>query len=492
MFSSKLLVCLSAFSVVTAGYAAEPSGANRYNVLFIAVDDLRDDLNCFGSDWVESPNIDRLANNGLSFTNHHVQVATCGASRFAMLTGLSPATSKMQGNNAFKTLARESDRAQTLPEVFRRSGYKTASIGKVSHSTDGKEFAYNGKGDGRDELPNAWDELPTEYGEWQRGWGLMFGYHGGVHREDGSGHKDLMEFVAEEDSELPDGLIADVAIKQLQKWKDERFFIGVGFIKPHLPFVATKGDWDAFKDKDIPLAPRQEHTDANYWHKSHEFFKYDAPYDDENPLSEENQLMNRRAYYACVRYVDRQIGRVLNELETLGLADETIVVLWGDHGWCLGDLQMWGKHSPYEEANRSPLIVRVPGYDSKVIDSPVETIDIFPSLLELCQPKDTATARPLDGVSFAQSAKTGKASRELAISYWARSISVRDDSFRLILDRDRKKPAELYKIQADGSSGRNIASTNPERIQSILTKMLKRKEMEQKDFAATVKASLGN
>ena len=181
---------------------------NRYNVLFIAIDDLRPELGCYGVEHAQSPNLDRFARSALIFDRHYVQVATCGASRYALLTGRSPHRSGVTTkNHAFysgktKFSQPEQPGAQSMPELFRRSGYKTTLIGKISHTADGLVYAYDGSGDGRLEMPNAWDDLLTPLGSWGRGWGVFFAYANGKHREDGGGHRDLWQFTAEDDLSL--------------------------------------------------------------------------------------------------------------------------------------------------------------------------------------------------------------------------------------------------------------------------------------------------
>ena len=292
------------------------SAADRPNVLFIAIDDLRTELGCYGLPYVDSPHLDQLASQGVLFTRHYVQVPTCGASRYALLTGRSPGRSGALGNQAMYSgptqLSQEQlDAAQTMPELFRRSGYHTACIGKISHTADGRVFAYDGEGDGRPEMPHAWDELPTEFGPWGRGWGIFFAYAEGRHREDGGGHMDLMEFVAEEDDDLPDGMLASTAIEKLAEFqdRDQPFFLGLGFFKPHLPFVAPRQDWEAMAERDIPPPAEPAILDSPYWHGSNEFYKYDAPFPKPKPLAEADAITARRAYLACVRYTDRQVGR---------------------------------------------------------------------------------------------------------------------------------------------------------------------------------------
>ncbi len=463
---------------------ADNEKTNRYNVLFIAVDDLRPELGCFGVPYSPSPNIDELSKRSVRFTNHFVQVPTCGASRFSLLTGRSPSQSGVtRSNHAFyrgdsalsHTLL---DSAQSMPELFRRSGYHTVNIGKISHTADGKVYAYNGEGDGRDEVPHAWDELATPYGEWKRGWGVFFAYANGKHREDGQGHMDLHEFIAEKDEDLPDGLNAKVAIEKLKEFKkqDKPFFMGLGFYKPHLPFVATRKDWEAVKDMDISLASHQDKPETDYWHRSGEFYKYDMPYKKTHPLAENAQDQARKAYLACVRYIDRQIGKVLGALEAEGLSDSTIVVLWGDHGWHLGDSQLWGKHTPFERAVHSPMMIHVPGMKNggQPCDALVEAIDIYPTLVNLCNPKFNKTRFPLDGNNLAPLLDDPDQDvKEAALSYWNNAVSVRTQTHRLIARKkgNEYQNVELYNINESPDPIKNLESDHTALVNKLLKYM---------------------
>ena len=470
---------LSAALVVIALGQAHATEAKPMNVLFIAVDDLRPDLGCYGVDYAPSPNIDRLAERGMVFRNHFVQVPTCGASRYAMLTGRSPAVTGFTGGNAGfyagKTaLSVETlPGAQSMPELFKRSGYHTVLIGKISHTADGRVYAYNGAGYGRDEIPNAWTEMSTPYGTWKRGWGIFFAYANGVHREDGSGAKDLIDFKAENDNDLPDGQMAEHGIARLQHLakRDQPFFMGLGFFKPHLPFVAPKQDWDALKNADIPPPPYPEKINSPYWHGSGEFYKYDFPYP-KRPLSPENVINARRAYLACVRYTDRQVGRVLDALDKTGLSENTIVVLWGDHGWNLGDSSLWAKHTPLERAVRSPLIISVPGMKHAGTSSNalVESLDLFPTLVDLAKPSFTKTQHPLDGKSLAKIlTKPNAKVRDAALSYWRDCITVRTQSHRLVVTRknDKLSKVELYDQSTEFDPVQNKASDHPEVVEQL-------------------------
>ena len=428
-------------TLVVVSFSVASSATIRMNILFIAVDDLRPELKCYGVDYALSPNLDHFSKSAVTFQNHYVQVPTCGASRYALLTGRSPSNSGALRNNVFYsgTTAIKNNElpgAQTMPELFRRSGYETILIGKISHTPDGRIFSYDGKGDGRREMPRAWDRISTPMGEWKKGWPLFFAYANGNHREDGKSPMKLMEFIVEKDDDLPDGLLADKAINELTKLKKIKrpFFMGLGFFKPHLPFVAPKKDWEAFEKIEIPFPDEKKPFNSPFRHKSGEFFKYLPPYNDKRPLDNKSAITARRAYLACVRYIDRQIGKVLKCLDETELSKNTIVVVWGDHGWHLGNGQQWGKHTPFEIANRSVLMIRSPnikgGFSTNAL---AETLDIYPTLLDLCKPQFRQTHHPLDGVSLAPILKKEKKSvRKHAISYWRNAVSVRSQSHRLV------------------------------------------------------------
>jgi arylsulfatase A-like enzyme len=437
--------------------APVPPAHNRYNVLFLAVDDLRPELGCYGVDYVRTPHIDSLAAGGVTFLSHFASVPTCGASRYALLTGRSPSASGVRGGNqglyqGASALSQELlEGAQSLPELFGRSGYQTTLIGKLSHTADGKVYDYNGEGDGRLELPHAWDKLATPYGPWRRGWGIFFAYAEGRHREDQQGNRDLMEFVAERDDELPDGMLASEAIDQLAQLAEsgQPFFLGLGFFKPHLPFVATRGDWEAVQDWELPELEFTERSPSSYAPASGEFFGYNAHWPKSRPLTTDDADQARRAYLACLRYTDRQVGRVLDALDQFGLAESTIVVLWGDHGWFLGEGDIWGKHTPLEQGLASPLILRAPGLDAQGLRTTAlaSTLDIYPTLVDLCAPSFTNTRFPLDGESLAPILRGQTDSvREVVRGYWNAASTVRSRDYRLIVrkNKDGWKNVELY------------------------------------------------
>ena len=459
-------------SIILSSVFLMPLAAeNKYNVLLICVDDLRNELGAYGVKEIISPNFDRLASQSVVFDHHYVQVPTCGASRYALLTGSRPSTKKDLGNHAFAQLSqKKTNKAQSLPEIFKRNGYTTTTIGKVSHSPDGKVFNYNGSGSGLDEVPNAWSINKTPYGQWEYGWGCFFAYADGKHREDKSGYKPRYEFPEVEDNELPDGMNTDAALKQLEDLKDQRFFMALGFIKPHLPFVAPKKYLDLYKDTEIKLAKNQSRKKTAYGHNSGEFYKYQVDKKESNPLSREDQISAKKAYYACVSYIDAQLGRVLDKLKKLGLDQNTIVVLWGDHGWNLGDHDMWAKHTVLETALKSPLMIYTPGQKGLRSKSIVETVDIYPTLLKLCELQNAQTEHPLSGQDLSPLFEAKELTKNYAISHWGNSFSIRNQRFHLLAQKHKSgiKNIELYDHQNDPHETRNVAQEHPETTQKLL------------------------
>lgn len=239
----------------------KPSSGTPYNVLFIAVDDLRPDLGAYGHTVVNSPNIDRLAASAALFQNHYVQVPTCGASRASMLTGRLPQTKAHLQNSAVEIfLADEPEKEvpESFVHHFRRNGYYTVGIGKISHSADGLVYGYEESPDGaKPEMPYSWDEFLFDPGRWGTGWNAFFGYSDGSNRQSMKKQVKPYEMVDVDDRGYPDGITADLAVEQLGLLvrRDQPFFLGVGFFKPHLPFTAPKKYWDLYEEEDILLSP---------------------------------------------------------------------------------------------------------------------------------------------------------------------------------------------------------------------------------------------
>ncbi|MEC8403378.1 MAG: sulfatase, partial [Bacteroidota bacterium] len=388
------------------------------NILFISVDDLRPELGINGNRVVKSPNIDQLAREGSFFSRHYVQVPTCGASRYSLMTGLRPRKRIHIDNRVFyREMANknEEQRPESFVHHFKRNGYYTVGIGKLSHSVDGFVYGYEEKPSDVKEMPHSWDRFVFNPGKWKTGWNAFFAYANGENRQSLNGLVKPYESADVTDEGYPDGLILKSALKELRKLKAQQkpFLLGVGFFKPHLPFNAPKKYWDLYDRSSIPTAsdpfiPQNVHP--NSIGKMGEFYNYKLS--DEKPtldrsISDEYARKLIHGYYASVSYIDHLVGELLMELKSLELDKETIVVLWGDHGWHLGNDRKWGKHSLFERSLKSALIVKIPGVNhaSKEINTIVETVDLYPTLLDFC-----GIAKPyeLDGKSLVELIQTGK------------------------------------------------------------------------------------
>jgi len=468
-FLSVLGTGAAACALTPAGIASE---AKRKNVLLICVDDLRPQLHCFGKEKMLTPHLDRFAESACRFTRHYVQVPLCGPSRHAMLASARP-TEKMHYSNASQRMWRATGpQVHTpMPRHFRDHGYRTVGIGKISHHPGNQ--VQNGEID----LPDAWDLAYAPTGAWGTPWGAFFGYDGGRIRAYGNG-KDDRTMPAFEAADVPDtgyadGLNAEEAIKQLRLLKNDTFFLAVGFYKPHLPHTAPKRYWDLYERNEVDLAenphPPKGADPKLSLHESPELTTHYAWPSGPGNVTEEEARRTRHAYFACVSYVDAQIGKVLRELEALGLAEDTVVALWGDHGWHLGDLGVWGKMTPYDYGVQSPLIIRAPGVGEAGAKAGgvVESVDLYPTLCDLC---GIPVPEDLDGVSLrpllerpSHPGKTG------AISYWRQGLtrSVRTRRYRLIEHRDQDGSVlqvELYDETEDPLETTNIAEQEPERV----------------------------
>ncbi|MCM4170143.1 sulfatase [Arenibacter sp. TNZ] len=452
----------------------------RPNVLFIAVDDLRTELGAYGHPIVQSPNMDALASEGSVFTNHFVQVPTCGASRYALLTGMRPSKPLHLNNNAIEkeiSNAAENDAPETFIHHLKRNGYYTVGIGKISHSADGLVYDYEAPVSTKKELPFSWNELLFNPGKWGTGWNAFFAYANGENRQ--SLKKQVKPYEAGEvdDEGYPDGLTTKLAISKLRelKDKDQPFFMGVGFFKPHLPFNAPKKYWDLYDREKIPLSPNPsipENISLTSLHASGEFNQYALG--EEHPslseaVSNEYAKKLRHAYLASISYIDAQIGMIWDELKVLGLDKNTIIVIWGDHGWHLGDQRVWGKHTLFENALKSALIIKSPFEENqtKNVESIIETVDIYPTLMELC---NIGMKHKIDGESFRDSF-TGSKPREdqVAYSYFKNGISLRTEKYRLTKYYRLDEPTlELYDHNTDPYETKNIAQMNPDIIEALM------------------------
>lgn len=396
-----------------------PGVAEPMNVLMFAVDDLRPQIQGYGEVQMKTPHLDRLASRGVLFDNAYCNIAVCGASRASLMKGLRPTPRRF---TSYLTWAmKDAGDVPSIPALFKQHGYTTLSNGKIYHH--------------RTDDPEAWSEpawksdKPTWVSPENRT--LMTR----LKKDKNAAWKRAGPTEA---ADLPDEAYADhqtaeKTIGDLQRLakQEKPFFLACGFLKPHLPFVAPKKYWnlypeDAVRLPDNMMFPKNMDEAFQYtWGEMRSY--YGVP--KKGSVTREMALDLIRGYYACVSFIDAQLGRVLDELDRLGLAENTIVVLWGDHGWQLGEHNMWCKHTNFEVATRVPLIVSAPGM-TRGATAPglVEYIDLYPTLCDLA-----GLAHPghLQGQSFAALLKDPTAAgKPMVISRHGGGDSIRIPGFR--------------------------------------------------------------
>jgi iduronate 2-sulfatase len=468
------------FSLAALAEAAETAAARR-NVLLICVDDLKPLLGCYGEALVHSPNIDQLAARGLRFDRAYCNQAVCAPSRNSLLTGLRPQTLGIYdlGTN-FRRAVPE---AFTLPQWFREHGYRAEGLGKIFHV-----------GHGNHEDQRSWSApfwkanvvayaLPESHAT------------GGLTREEalfanqparGLPRGAPYEAADVPDNAYPDGRIADEALVRLQAAAEkpgEPFFLAVGFVKPHLPFCAPRKYWELYDPASFKLADPQTPPEGAppYAPQFGGELRQYSGVPEKGPVPSELQRKLIHGYHAAVSYMDAQVGRVLAELKRLKLADNTIVVLWGDHGWHLGDHGIWCKHTNYEQAAHIPLIIAAPGVTQPgtATGALVETVDLYPTLCELANLPAPSAPQKLDGQSLVPLLRDPAATiKESVIHVFPRNPkgkgplvgrALRTARYRLV---EWKRPGaapetadlELYDYQDDPAERRNLAPERPTEV----------------------------
>jgi iduronate 2-sulfatase len=468
------LLVASAIAFPARTSAAE---GRRPNVLLICVDDLKPLLGCYGDKTVKSPNLDRLAASGMVFESAFCNQAVCAPSRNALMTGLRSTTLGIY--DLATNFRRAAPNAVTVAQHFRQEGYQAESLGKIMHS-----------GHGNNEDAVSWS-VP----HWRPAGGNYAAAENrtAVTPKSGKAGGDLRGPAVENadvvDNAYADGKIADEAINRLRLAKAKTgtpFFLAVGFLKPHLPFCAPKKYWDLYRREsfalpEITTAPEGAPAYApTNWGELRNYSGIPAA----GPLSPDLQRELIHGYHAAVSFMDAQLGRVLDELDRLQLAGETIVVFWGDHGWHLGDHGQWCKHTNYEQAVRIPILVRAPGITKPGTRSRavIETVDLYPTLLELAKLPAPKTSHPLDGRSFVATLRNPAApTKEAVFHSYPRSRpgegaiigrAVRTERHRLI---EWKKPGaaattaelELYDYEKDPLETRNLAESQPDVVSRL-------------------------
>ncbi len=460
--------------------------SDRPNVLLICVDDLKPALGCYGDRLAKTPNIDRIAARGIRFEMAYCNQAVCAPSRNNLLLGSrSTSTGIYSLGQHFRSALPD---AVTMPQYFIRHGWRAESIGKILHT-----------GHGNHDDPASWS-VPSQIEPVVEYLDPASSAAGQLTREEAYFTNQKLdrirslprgaawECIDVEDNAYADGRIADEGIRRLQAARERRnspFFLALGFVKPHLPFTAPKRYWDLHDPQAFPLARyRTDPAGAPPFSgkKGGEIVAY-APLSTDNLAEERLQRTLIHGYYAATSFTDAQIGRVIDELDRLDLAQKTLIVLWGDHGWHLGDHGYWTKHTNYEQANRIPLIFVAPGVTQpgSATRQLAETVDVFPTLADLAGLPAPTGPQPIDGLSLVPVLRDPTTTiRNHAYHCYPRGgkmgRAVRTNRYRLV---EWKKPGtapetadlELYDYQQDPEETRNLAKARPEivaRCRSIL------------------------
>lgn len=458
----------------------------KYNILFIAIDDLKPLLGCYGATQIKSPNIDRLARNGALFTNSYCQIALCCPSRSSLLTGLRPDSTKVYGNlTHFRNNVPD---VIALPQYFKNNGYHVRAFGKVYHGGFDDTLSWSEPAEYKVKPP---EPVATSLGGYFTKEGME------IMNELNEKFKEASKKEADPlkrqhlrqrlkmnglpceapdvpDDQLGDGAVARRAVQVLNEIKnmDKPFFLAVGFIRPHMPFIAPKKYYDMYSLNDIKLAenplPPQGAPSYALKSSSDPTLYYGVPR--EGPFPDDIARKLIHGYYASISFTDAQVGRVINELERLGLRENTIIILWGDNGWHLGDHGLWGKATNYEQSARVPLIISVPGQKFKgtKIDAPVEFVDIYPTLTELC---GLSLPGHLEGISFVPLLESPKLPwKKAAFTQYPKNIpgkgncmgySIRTERYRFTEWKIPEKDfceIELYDYKNDPLENVNIAN----------------------------------
>jgi iduronate 2-sulfatase len=464
--------------------------AQKPNVLLICVDDLKPVLGCYGDKKVQTQNIDRLARRSVLFERAYCNQAVCAPSRNSLMTGVRPTTLGIYdlGTN-FRAGA---SNAVTLSQYFMRNGYRAEGLGKIFHV-----------GHGNHEDPASWSvphfqvkSIAYALSESRGKRGLtreeaLFANENPANLPRGAAY----EGADVPDEGYPDGKLAEEAIRRLRRAKEnpnEPVFLAVGFVKPHLPFCAPKKYWDlydreSFKVPELRNAPEGAPKYApTTWGELRQYS--DMP--ETGPVDDATAKTLIHGYYAATSYVDAQIGKVLDELDRLDMARNTIVVLWGDHGWHLGDHGMWCKHSNYEQANRIPLLISASGIKGgKRTKALAETVDLYPTLSELAGLPAPEVPQKIEGTSLVPVLKKpSRESKPAVFHVFPRNRpgdgailgrAVRTERYRLV---EWKKPGaapetaeyELYDYKRDPLETKNIAASEPKvvkKLQAHLTEL---------------------
>lgn len=456
------------------------------NVLMILVDDLKPTMGCYGDSLAVTPNMDRLASRGIQFDLAYCNQAVCAPSRFTLMLGSHSTSTGLYGLGS--QLRQIIPDAITLPQYFASHGYRTESLGKVFH------IGHGNQGDPasfmvphfHDKVIEYLDPQSTDGGKLTREEAYFTNQKLGQIRSLPRGA--AYESPNVPDTDYADGRVAVETVDRLRNAKNRRenegtpFFIVAGFARPHLPFSAPQKYWDLYQPEDLPMPVYEDlpiGAPEVAGKRGGEITNYKpVPVDPDSEFSQELKQNLIHGYYASMSYVDAQIGKVLDALDRFGLAEDTIVVLWGDHGFHLGDLGIWTKHTNYEQANRIPMIFAVPDLGNQGVSTKqlAESVDIFPTLVELAGLPRPEVPQPIDGLSLVPVLEDpGVRIRDHAYHAYPRrklGRSIRTERYRLVqwLGEDQsldQAEYELYDYRSDPRESRNLAIDHPEIVEEL-------------------------
>ncbi|TWU51996.1 sulfatase [Rubripirellula reticaptiva] len=441
--------------------------ADQPNVLFISVDDLACSLGCYGDLIARTPNIDRLASTGTCFQRAYCQLPLCNPTRASVMTGLRPDTIKVYDLD--RHFRDEVPNVVTLPQAFQQAGYFSARVGKIYHYNVPASIGTDGFDD-----PPSWNQTVNPKGRDKTDEALVFNAE--PHRKISGSLSWLAADGA--DAEQTDGMIATEAIKIMRERKGTPFFLGVGFFRPHTPYIAPNKYFDMYPIDELrlPFSPKDDRSDIPV-----AAFAHNCPVPNYG-LDETTLLRATQAYYACVSFIDAQIGRLLGALDELKIANKTIVVLWSDHGYHLGEHDgVWQKRTLFEQGSRSPLIVRSPYQKSNgATDRVVEFVDIYPTLTDLAGINSPAglagrSLRALmddpivdwDGYAVTQILRPA----DSRLPKQVMGCSIRTDRYRYTEWGEGTYGAELYDHHADPNEFNNLASDPDARAKHVIERL---------------------
>lgn len=415
----------------------QSNSGKKFNVLFIAADDLNNDLSSYGHPLVKTPNLDRLAGSGTQFTRAYCQFPLCNPSRASLLTGMRPDEIKVCDLvTHFRSVVPD---IVTLPQLFKLNNYYTARVGKIYHYNVPNQIGTNGLDDSI-----SWQQVLNPIGRDKTEESKIIRVRTGT----------PVSYLAAEgtDEEQTDGKVATEAIKLLEQHKDQPFFLAVGFYRPHLPFVAPMKYFNKYPDDKI-LLPKQPATLKDI---------PEAAFFNQWNFNDAEARQTIKSYYAVASFMDAQVGRLIDALDRLKLRDKTIIVFWSDHGFNLGEHRQWMKQSLFEKSARVPLIISVPGSAGKGKKSgrTVELLDIYPTLADLCgfQAPQQLSGKSLKPLLAQPIASWTKPAYTQVRRKEAMGRSVRTENWRYTEWDEGKLGVELYDYQNDPLELTNLAN----------------------------------